>query len=560
MTEYNREVLDAVEALLAPLKFWKLNRILGAGGAGYVLDVEHSVLRSRRAMKFIHASLLRSPVMRDRFETEARIAYMLDHPNIVKAHEMGVVGETPYIVMDLVTGGSLEDHLNTNGKMPPRQAVQVAIAALRGLQAAHDQGVVHRDVKPQNLLFTEMGILKIIDFGIARVMDATRGHTRAGSTMGTWAYMSPEQLHGEVDLIDHRSDVHAVGVTLYKMLTMGNLGQSAFHEQIREHPERLDGIAETLQMVIRKATAKNREDRFETASSMADELELRIALGEIPVDPSDTPALGSAPAVKARKDQVLDAPDPQKIQRMGATMVPGATHAQPEYEEEAPSVSSQGIIFKKPLERSASLTIHPVVDMDAEAAELAAIRQAAKRRFYRRVVLPVVAVFGLVLVVCVGVWFATRPAPIVEAEPIAETVIDTVVEPVVPVVIEPLPTLEVAPIVEPVPEPIPAPAVKSSSTPRVVVRPPLPEPAVTVEHKAQVNLVIKPDTTATVTLSGDGGTFTLTGGSREVPQGTYRVSIDLLGREAPQMGTLTVTPGLTTITCDSRFRMCTGLK
>ena len=100
---------------------------------------------------------------------------------------------------------------------------------------------------------------------------------------------------------------------------------------------------------------------------------------------------------------------------------------------------------------------------------------------------------------------------------------------------------------------------KPTPTPRVVVQPP-PEAAVSVEEKAQVRLILKPDTTATVTLSGDGGTFTLTGGSREVPQGTYRVSVDMPGREAPQTGTLTVTPGLTAITCDGRFKMCTWLK
>lgn len=552
MTAYNREVLDAVEALLAPLKFWKLQRILGAGGAGYVLDVRHSVLDSRRAMKFIHAALLKSRVMRDRFETEARIAYMLDHPNLVKAHEMGVVGETPYIVMDLVTGGSLEDHLNTNGKMPPRQAVQVIIATLRGLQAAHDKGVVHRDMKPQNLLFTEDGIPKIIDFGIARVMDATRGHTRAGSTMGTWAYMSPEQLHGEVNLIDHRSDIHAVGVTLYVMLTLGNLGQSAFHEQLREHPERLDGIAENLKAIIIKATAKNREDRFETASSMADELELLIALGEIPADPPDTPKLGSALAKKALEEAV-DAPDPQ-ILRVGGTLEPAHTRAQEGHEPPADEDGDMQFAFASevPLLAQADGTWSGL-DEGGGAEDVASALAASKRRLMRMVA-SVAVVAVLLLLAGGGIWYAARaPTP----EPVVE-VAEVTPEP------EPIPDL-VLPEPEPEPEVVAevvAPKAKATVAvvPKVTVTPPPPDPEVTVSPKAQVRLILVGDTTVSVTLVGDGGSYTLTNGSREVPQGTYRVSVTMPGWDDVQTGSLTVTPGLTTLKCDARFKKCTGLK
>ena len=554
MTVHNREVLNAVEALLAPLKVWKLQRILGAGGAGYVLDVRHTVLDSRRAMKFIHATLLRSRVMRDRFETEARIAYKLDHPNLVKAHEMGVVGDTPYIVMDLVTGGSLEDHLNTNGKMPPRQAVQVIIATLRGLQAAHDQGVVHRDMKPQNLLFTEMGIPKIIDFGIARVMDATRGHTRAGSTMGTWAYMSPEQLHGEVDLIDHRSDIHAVGVTLYVMLTLGNLGQSAFHEQLREHPERLDGISEVLQSVIRKATAKNREDRFETAASMADELELRIALGEIPADPPDTPKLGSAMAKKALEEAV-DAPDPQ-IPRIGGTLQPAHTRAQKGHEPPVDEDGDMQFAFASevPLLAQADGTWSSL-DEGGGAEDVARALAQSKRRLMRMVASVVIV---LLLLAGGGIWYATRapmPEPVVE---VAEVTLEP--EPIPDLVLpEPEPEPEVvAEVVVPKAKVTVAP--KVTTTPKVVVTPPAPDPEVTVSSKAQVRLILVGDTTVSVTLVGDGGSYALTNGSREVPQGTYRVSVTMPGRDDVQTGSLTVTPGLTTLKCDARFKKCTGLQ
>lgn len=553
--ELKRRALEKVQEMLAPLTVYKVEKILGDGGTGRVLLVRHRVL-GLRAMKLVHSRLLQHRVIRERFDNEARVMAALNHPNVVKVHDMGEVNGHPYIVMDFLEGGTLEDHLGEFGAMPPKQTVRVAVAILRGLQAAHDAGVVHRDIKPGNILFDALGTPKIADFGIARVDEGTRSLTREGSTMGTYAYMPPEQLAGEFELVDHRADIHAVGVTLYVMLTCGKLGQEAFFHQIKKYPGRLDSIPNVLQAVIRIATSEKPESRFSTAAAMADELETYIATG-LPEDPADTPALGSAPAVKARKDPVLDALDPQAL-RVGATMVPaGPTRAQPGHEGAA-LVPSQGIVFEEqPADREPAYTINPEVDdVDAEAAERA-IRQAAKRRIYRRVVLPTAGLL-LVLMVGVGVWFATRPEPIVEVEP----VIDTVIEPVIPAVTQAVTSsmpAAVTLIAEPTPQPTPVTVVKPSPTPKVVVRP-QPEAVVMVQERAQVRLILKPDTNATVTLSGDGGTFTLSGGSREVPQGTYRVSVYMPGREAPQTGTLTVTPGLTVVTCDERFKMCTGFK
>ncbi len=552
MTDLERKALQEVRAMLAPLKVYKVEKILGMGSAGYVLKVEHRVF-GERALKLVHAGLLRSRMIRERFDTEARIMHALNHPNVVKVHDLGELPDgSPYIVMDFLKGGTLEDHLNEFGIMPPRQAVRVAVAILRGLQAAHDQGVVHRDIKPQNILFDGQGVPKIADFGIARVEEGTRSMTREGSAMGTFAYMAPEQLSGEHSLVDARSDVHAVGVTLYVMLTCGKLGQEAFFRQIEDHPERLDGVHDVLQMVIRMATSQARESRFQTAAAMADELETYLATG-LPDDPADTPALGSAPAMNALEDAV-DAPNAQ-IPRVGATMVPSATWSQSGYQVPPPAGSSQGILFEEEKEPAVN-TIHHEVDYSAEEAEVAAIRLAAKRRFMRRIVAPIAAALLVLvlLLVGLGVWFATRPEP-VPPEPIAEVVITPPPAP------EPLPELAATPV-EPTTTVTPGstPAPVKTPTPRVVIKPPEPEAAVSVEQKAQVRLVLKPDTTATVTLTGDGGSFTLTGGSRDVPQGTYRASVDMPGRDGPQTGTLTVTPGLTVITCDSRFKMCTGLK
>ncbi len=544
MTEMEQQALDEVRALLAPLTVYTVEKILGMGSAGYVLKVRHRVF-GLRALKLVHVGLLRSRIIRTRFDTEARIMHSLNHPNVVKVHDLGELPDgSPYIVMDLLEGGTLEDHLNAYGVMPPKQAVRVAIAILRGLQAAHGVGVVHRDIKPQNVLFDSNGTPKITDFGIARVEEGTRSMTREGATMGTFAYMAPEQLSGEHSLVDARSDVHAVGVTLYVMLTCGNLGQEAFFRQIEDHPERLDGVSDALQRVILTATAKERDNRFPTTEAMADEL--ANCLNDLPKDPEATPALGSAPSMEyVDANLLLDAPDPQ-IVRVGATLTPTPTQAREGHE------ARQSWPFTGSILQSEVNPVHTSEeDWDGEAPELTAIRQAAKRRFMWRVVAPITTVL-LGLLISAGVWFATRPAPVDVKSAIS-------VEPAKPA--EPTDTpsaLAVTSTVEnPTPTRVPTAVVKPNPTPKVVEPPP--EATIRIEERGQVRLILKTDTTAKVTLIGDGGTFTITGGSRDIPLGTYAVSVDMPGREVPQIGTLTVTPGLTILTCDDRFKMCTGL-
>lgn len=556
MTDAQRQALEEVEKILATLGVYTVERFLGTGGAADVYLARHRIFRELRAIKFLHPVMARYRVVIKRLEDEAHIMHALDHPNLVKVYEVGFprVGDfvRPYLVMDFLEGGTLEDHLNQFGAMPPKQAVRAAVATLRGLQAAHDRGIVHRDIKPQNILFDAQGIPKVTDFGIARVQEGmflgTRqgGKTRQGVTMGTLGYMPPEQNEGELELIDHRADIHALGVTLYVMLTCRKPGEnSAFHKQLTDYPESLESVPKVLRAVLHTATAKNRESRFSTAAAMADELEI-LATG-FPDDPANTPALGSAPAVKAQVDSVADATDPQ-ILRIGGTLAPSPTQAMPGDKEVAPA-SSDGIVFEELHGSVSTRTIHPEVDEDAEAAEFAVIRQMARRSFYRRVVFPAVGLL-FALVVGVSVWFVTRPVPITHIEQVAEPVVKAP-----PVEAESLSALAATSITQPPPEPIKTPVVKPNHTPKLVVRP-SPEATVTVQEKALVRLILKPDTTATVTLTGDSGMFTITGGSREVPQGTYRVSVEMPGREAPQTGTLTVSPGLTAIECDSRFKRC----
>ena len=239
MTDESR-ALQEVRRILAPLEAYSIERILGVGGAGYVLQVRHRLF-GLRSMKLLHAGYLKDQSVRKRFDAEALIMNRFTHPNLVKVHDMGEVNGCPYIVMDLLPGGSLDDHLETFGMMPPKQSVRVAVAMLRGLQAAHEDGIVHRDIKPQNVLFDADGTPKVTDFGIARLEEDVTRLTREGWTVGTPAYMAPEQLYGHDELVGSATDVHAVGVTLYQMLTRGPLGKKmAFHRQLEEDPGRLD--------------------------------------------------------------------------------------------------------------------------------------------------------------------------------------------------------------------------------------------------------------------------------------------------------------------------------
>ena len=546
-----RKMLKEVRALLAPLTFYTVQEILGFGGAGYVLNVRHRVFGDR-AMKLVHPSLLQKPGIRERFELEAKVMHRLTHPNLVKVHEMGEAGDFPYIVMDLLEGGTLEDHLKAFGVMPPKQAARVAIAILRGLQVAHDDGVVHRDIKPGNILFSTDGTPKITDFGIARLAEAGRALTQEGWTVGTFSYMPPEQLHGALD-IDHRADIHAVGVTLYTMLTMGELGESAFHLQLEEFPERLEGVPDVLQMVIRVATSRVRDNRFPSATAMADELEAYLG-ADLPDDPPDTPKLGSAMSVPSpnrsmtREQAGYEVVDPDGLSVSHESSVPmlptGAIGMIPGLETDERAALPMG-------------TIMPTgVYNPAHKAQVAQLRAAAMRRALTRVVLPV----ALVLLLGAGVWFAMRPEP-VEAvkDPSAR---ERGEEPVVEV--EPDPTPE--PVVEVSPEPTPEPAVRHPPTPvktptpaPVATSAPTPQPEVEVVPTGQVQLVLVGDTTASITLTGEGETQTLTRGSRDLPQGTYRVEAQISGRDDPQVGNVTVTSmGVVTIRCNAQYRKCTG--
>lgn len=242
-------------------------------------------LQVHRAVKLLSPNLTHSGNIVERFLNEARAMARLHHPNIVAVHDVVSDGERSFIVLELVPGGSLRDWLDRHGAMPPRLAARTCVAILDALQAAHEAGVVHRDIKPQNILVSEKNQPMVTDFGIARFMGEDRSLTRTGSIMGTWGFMAPEQKTSAKS-VDGRADVYAVGATLFTLLT-NELPSDLFAADMDD--ELLGSLEPQLRDVVRQATRYRPEDRYPSAASFADTL--RALLPHLPEDPPATPPL-----------------------------------------------------------------------------------------------------------------------------------------------------------------------------------------------------------------------------------------------------------------------------
>jgi hypothetical protein len=276
------------EASLAPgarVGPYEILSLLGQGGMGQVYKARDLRLSREVAIKVLLAGVPSDKDRLRRFEDEAKAASLLSHPNIVAVYDIGDSNGSPYIVSELLQGETLRDRLST-GPFPPRRAVEHGIQILRGLAAAHDKGIVHRDLKPENLFLTKDGLVKILDFGIAKLgrhgeehagTDVeTRTHTSAGTMVGTVGYMSPEQVRGLV--VDHRSDIFSFGAVLYEMI----VGKRAFRGStvadtlsaiLREDPTDTSGsgpgLPAGLVRAVRRCLEKSPDDRFQTARDLA---------------------------------------------------------------------------------------------------------------------------------------------------------------------------------------------------------------------------------------------------------------------------------------------------
>ena len=204
---------------------YRVVRFLAAGGMGVVYEAQHTVVRRRFAVKFLHPHLAERRDILTRFQREAEAAGALESENVAAAVDFGIVADgTPYIVMEYLVGESLAALLERERRLPLGRAADLVLQAARGIQAAHAAGVVHRDLKPRNLFVCRRedgtDLVKVLDFGVAKLQAAEENSiaTRTGAVLGTASYMSPEQARGD-KVVDHRADVYALGAILYELVS-----------------------------------------------------------------------------------------------------------------------------------------------------------------------------------------------------------------------------------------------------------------------------------------------------------------------------------------------------
>jgi TolB-like protein/Tfp pilus assembly protein PilF len=254
---------------------------LAAGGMGEVYRARDARLGREVAIKMLAVAGNREEATR-RFELEARAIAALNHPNVLAVYDVGTYGGNPYIVSELLRGHTLREALQ-GGRLPLREALEYASQLAEGISAAHEQGIVHRDLKPENLFLTSGGTIKILDFGIAKLIAEQRGtastpdlKTQTGVLLGTIAYMSPEQLRGQS--ADQRSDIFSFGAVLYEMLA----GQPAFagassleraHAIVSDEPRPLpDDVPDQLQRVVHGCLCKDPSARWPSAKNLVEQL------------------------------------------------------------------------------------------------------------------------------------------------------------------------------------------------------------------------------------------------------------------------------------------------
>ena len=263
---------------------YEIQSPLGAGGMGEVYRARDTRLGRDVALKILPESFTRDTDRLLRFEQEARAVAALNHPNILAIHDVGKNNDSPFLVSELLEGQSLRDLLE-QGALPQRRAIEYGAQIAQGLAAAHEKSVVHRDLKPENLFITKDGRVKILDFGLAKLVvktddsagrTMTSAHTSAGTVMGTASYMAPEQVRGEA--ADPPTDIFAFGAVMYEMLS----GQRAFRRDtpaeimtavLREEPPELSDPAHPLspavEKIVRRCLEKDPNQRFQSAKDLS---------------------------------------------------------------------------------------------------------------------------------------------------------------------------------------------------------------------------------------------------------------------------------------------------
>ena len=291
---------------------YRLEASIGTGGMAQVFRGFDTTLDRTVAIKILAPQFARDPSFVERFRREAQAAARLNHPNIVNVYDTGVDADTNYIVMEHVEGRTLAEYLSGGGRLSPVKAAEIGEKVAEALAAAHAQGVIHRDIKPANIMVTRDGRVKVMDFGIARLVAGPDTVEQTAAVLGTAAYLSPEQAQGQS--VDARSDLYSLGVVLYEMLAgrppfTGDSAMAVAYKHVQETPlppsSLNPDVPPALDAVVMRALAKNPANRYQNAVEFREDLR-RVIAGQ---DVEATPLLPAG----AGATQVISRPPPTAV-------------------------------------------------------------------------------------------------------------------------------------------------------------------------------------------------------------------------------------------------------
>jgi eukaryotic-like serine/threonine-protein kinase len=307
---------------------YELEELVGHGGMSSVYRAHDSLLERYVALKVLHEQYSEDEEFVERFKREARSVAQLQHPNIVTVIDRGEEHGRQYIVFEYIDGENLKELVVRKGRLEVREALEIAVEIARGLAFAHEQGLVHRDVKPQNVLLNGDGRAKVTDFGIARSLDVEHSVTQTGTVLGTSNYIAPEQASGQP--VDAHTDVYSLGVVLYELLTgelpfPGDNFVAVAMKHVHEPPpntlDRRGDLPLRVAAAVDRALEKAPEHRFPTMEAFAAELEACLAELERGPDGSVTAVIPAAQRLRPQRQRKAVSPVPVLIGLAGILAV-----------------------------------------------------------------------------------------------------------------------------------------------------------------------------------------------------------------------------------------------